>query len=302
VEGPGVVAGLELGLRYSRLERHVPQTRRLGRVRLCAREVPHECGLGDRLGVAADGLVVVRPVDAQTEVAPERLELLLVLSGEPHAQLDKVPAADRLLVGGADALAVGALERRRVPLDVRQRRVAAHAEVVLDAALGRQAVVVPPHRVEDLKAAHALEPGHDVGVRVGEDVPDVQRARDRRRRGVDRVHLLARAGPVERVRALRGPCSVPPRLEPVERDLVRYLLRRRPRDRRAGRGLLGVQGVHGQPSSQMPVRLRAGIPRRRSPQASHAGVPRRHPMQGRREPAGSSQGTQTGYARRGGFA
>ena len=66
-------------------------------------------------------------------------------------------------------------ERRLEAGVVRRRRVAAHAEVVLDAALGRQAVVVPAHRVEDLLAAHALEAGDDVGVGVAEHVADVQR-------------------------------------------------------------------------------------------------------------------------------
>ena len=65
---------------------------------------------------------------------------------------------------------------------VRQRRVAADAVVVLHAALGGQAVVVPAHRVEDLAAAHPLEARDRVGVGVGEDVADVQRAADRRRR------------------------------------------------------------------------------------------------------------------------
>ena len=72
---------------------------------------------------------------------------------------------------------------------VGQRRVAAHAEVVLHAALGGQAVVVPPHGVEDLLARHALVARDQVRVGVAEDVADVQRARDRRRGGVDGVDL-----------------------------------------------------------------------------------------------------------------
>ena len=42
---------------------------------------------------------------------------------------------------------------------------------VLHPALGGQAVVVPADRVEDLAAAHPLEPGDGVGVGVREDVP-----------------------------------------------------------------------------------------------------------------------------------
>ena len=87
------------------------------------------------------------------------------------AQLDEVGPADRDL-----PLRVRLLRRREVGV-VGQRRVAAHAVVVLHPALGRQAVVVPAHRVEDLLAAHPLVAGDQVGVRVGEDVADVQRAR-----------------------------------------------------------------------------------------------------------------------------
>ena len=132
---------------------------------------------------------------------------------------------------------------------VRQRRVAAHAVVVLHAALGGQAVVVPAHRVEDLAAAHALEPGDDVGVRVGEHVADVQRAGHRRRRRVDRVDLLAGGRAVERVQVLRGPRLVPAGLDTVERDPVRYLPRAR-----GGQGCVGrVRGLgaHGSTSSQI---------------------------------------------------
>ena len=98
------------------------------------------------------------------------------------AQLDEVLPGDRHLL-------LARLRRRLERRVVRQRRVAAHPVVVLDPPLGRQAVVVPPHRVEDLAAAHALVARDGVGVRVGEHVPDVQRAAHRGRRGVDRVDL-----------------------------------------------------------------------------------------------------------------
>ena len=120
-----------------------------------------------------------------------RLEVLLVFGGEPLAQLDEVAPADRDLVGGLHALAVGALEGRREVGVVGQARVAAHAVVVLHAPLGGQAVVVPAHRVEDVLAAHALEARDEVGVGEREHVADVQRTRRRRRGRVDRVDLLA---------------------------------------------------------------------------------------------------------------
>ena len=88
---------------------------------------------------------------------------------------------------------------------VRQRRIAADAVVILHAALGRQAVVVPPHRVEHRLAAHPLEARNEVGVRVREDVADVQRAADGRRRRVDRVDLSARVDSGRTGRSLRPP-------------------------------------------------------------------------------------------------
>ena len=216
-----VGARLELGLCDGGLERHVPQTRSRGLVGLPAREVADERGLGDLLRARPDGLVVVRPVDGQPEVAPQRLEALLILLGEAQTQLDEVLAADRDLVGGLDGLAVPTLVRRGEPGLVGQRGVAAHAVVVLDAALGGQAVVVPAHGVEHLTPAHALEAGDDVGVRVGEDVTDVEGAGHGGRRGVDRVDLLAAGGAVEGVGATVGPDPVPLRLEAVEGHLLR---------------------------------------------------------------------------------
>ena len=131
------------------------------------------------------------------------LEDLLVLLDELLAQLDEVGPADRDL-----PLGVRLLRRREVRV-VGQRRVAADAVVVLDPALGRQAVVVPAHRVEDRLAAHPLVAGDQVGVGVGEDVPDVQAAAHGRRRGVDRVDVLARLGAVEGVGVVGLPALAP---------------------------------------------------------------------------------------------
>ena len=103
----------------------------------------------------------------------------------------------------------GGVVRRLEVGVVGQRRVAADAEVVLDPPLGGQPVVVPPHRVEDLEAPHALVAGDRIGVGVGEHVADVQRPADRRRRGVDGVDLVAGRGPVEAVGARRPPSALP---------------------------------------------------------------------------------------------
>ena len=161
---------LEFGLGDGRAEGDVPQRGRFGLVRLAARQVAQERALGHGAGALVDGLIRVVPVDRQAQPPPEVLERLLVLLGEALAQLEIAPGDGRLV------LAAGLDLKIRV---VVQRRFAAHAEVVLDAAFGRQAVVVPAHRVEDLEPAHALVARDAVGVGVAEDVTDVQRSADR---------------------------------------------------------------------------------------------------------------------------
>ena len=59
-------------------------------------------------------------------------------------------------------------------LDVRLARIASDAVVGLHSAFGRQAVVVPAHRVEHRLAGHALIARDGVCVGVAEHVADVQ--------------------------------------------------------------------------------------------------------------------------------
>ena len=94
-------------------------------------------------------------------------------------------------------------------------RIAAHAVVILHAALSRQPVVVPSHRIEQLAAAHALEAGDDVGVGERKHMTDVQRPADGRRRRVDRVDLIARLVAIEFIRGVCVPLLLPLRLEPL---------------------------------------------------------------------------------------
>ena len=212
----GVVPGLELGLGDGGLEGDVPQGRRLLQVGLAAGEVAQEGLLADQLGLRADRRVVLAPVHGEAQRAPQLLEDLLVLLDEALAELDEVRPADRDL-----PLGVRLLGRRELGV-VGQARVAADAEVVLDAALGREAVVVPAHRVEDRLPAHPLVARDQVGVGVGEHVADVEAAADGRRRRVDRVHVGAGPGAVEAVGVVGLPLPAPGGLETLEGRLLRY--------------------------------------------------------------------------------
>ena len=217
----GIFAAFQLSLGDCGLEGHVPQARSVLLIGLAAGEIAQEGFLGDALRMLADRVVGLRPIDRQAERTPQLLELLLVFLGETLAQFDEVLAADRHLVLRVDLLAVSAFERRLEIRIVLQGRVHAHAVIVLHAALGRQAVVVPTHRVEDVKALHALETGDDIGVRVGEHVADMQMPGHGGRRGVDRIDGLAVAGVAEFVDAGFIPRLAPLVFEPVDAHLVR---------------------------------------------------------------------------------
>ena len=210
----GGVAVLQLGLGDRGLVDDVPQGRGLGLVRLPAGQVTQERALAGGQRSVADRRVEPGPVDRQAEPAPQRLEDLHVGLDQPLAQLDEVAPADRLLL-----LRVGLLRWREVGV-VRQRRVAADAEEGLHPPLGRQAVVVPAHRIEHRLAAHALVARDQVGVGVAEDMADVQAAGHGRRRRVDAVDVRALVAAVEGVRALVLPAAGPGGLETLEARLV----------------------------------------------------------------------------------
>ena len=215
-----VFAGLKLGLSHCGLEGHVPQAGGILLVGLAAGKVAQEGLLSHAPRVLADGVVGLRPVDGQAQLAPQGLEQLLILGGELLAQFDEVLAGNRHLILGIDLLAIGALERRLEVRVVGEGHVHAHAVVVLHAALGGQAVVVPAHRVEHVIAAHALVARNHVGVRVGEHVTHVQRTGNGGRRGVDGVDGLTVAGVAEFVGAVFVPDGAPLVLKPVHADLV----------------------------------------------------------------------------------
>src|SRR5262249_35987529 len=116
-------------------------------------------------------------------------------SGQPLAQLNEVLPADANVL----RTLLGWLGRRLKVGIIGKCRITADAVVVLDPPLGRQAVVVPAHRIEDRTPAHPLIAGDDVRVGVAEDVPDVQGARYSWRRRVDGEYILAWPAPVESI-------------------------------------------------------------------------------------------------------
>ncbi len=203
------LAILELRLRHGRLEVHVPQRRRFDLVRQSALQQAQKRHLRHALCALADRRVGHRPVDRQAEVFPQMLERLLVFGRQPVAELDEVRPRDR------DRLLARLLGRTEGRI-VRQRRIAPDAVVVLHAALGRQPVVVPPHRIEHRLAAHPLKARDDIGVRVREHMADVQRSADGRRRRVDGEDLSARAPAIEPVDALFFPAGHPLGFEAFE--------------------------------------------------------------------------------------
>ena len=214
-----LLAILDLCLRDRRVEVDVPHRGGFRRVRDTLRDEMQEGPLGDATGPLADRRIGVVPVDRPTRAAEQVLERLLIRNGEPVAEVDEVPTADAdglVLVG---PLQGGDVERG----NVREQRIAANAEVVLHSPLRREAVVVPPDRVEDLLAAHPLVASDQVGVRVRHHVPDVEAAAHGGWRCVDREDLVAGPRPVEAVGTGGLPPLPPLRFQAVERRLLRNL-------------------------------------------------------------------------------
>ncbi len=214
VKGTGHFAILELGLRHRGFEIDVPQRRRFHLVCEASLQQVEKRELRHALRGRADRRVRHRPVDGQTEILPEMFEGLLVFDRQARAELDEVRTRyrDRWL---------RRLRRRRKRRVVRQRGVAAHTVIVLHAPFGRQAVVVPSHRIEHRFAPHPLESRDEVRVGVREDVAHVQRAADRGRRRVDGEDVGARARTIEPVHASCFPACDPFGFKPLQRGLLR---------------------------------------------------------------------------------
>src|SRR5438045_455166 len=213
VIGARLLTILELRLRDRGPKIDVPQRRSLDLVCDPALEKAEERQLRHALRRLLDRRVRHRPVDGETEMTPQVLERLLVVGGEADAQLNEVGTRNR---NRMLTWLVRRLERRIVW----KRWIASHTVEVLHAPFGRQAVVVPSHRIEHGLAAHPLKTRNDVGVSKRKDVSDVKRAADSRRRGIDRKDLRARTAAVKAVRARFVPSSVPLLFESFEGRLV----------------------------------------------------------------------------------
>ncbi len=153
-------------------------------------------------------------------MAPEGLEGLFVLGREAVAEVHEVAATDIDLAAFLDRLRIAGICWCLKGRVMGERRVAADPVVVLDPTLGREAVVVPAHRVEDLTAPHTLVAGDRVGVRVGEHVAHVEGTADRGWRCVYGKDLVAGLRPVEPVGAVFLPGRVPAPLQTLEGGLV----------------------------------------------------------------------------------
>ena len=212
-------AVLHLGLCDRGLEVDVPHGGCLLAVGLAARQIAQEGALARPTRSLVDGGIQQRPVDRESESPEQVLEDLFVDGDEFVTEFDEVRARDRDRPVIARRIAA---ERRFEVGDMGLCRIAADAEVVLDAAFGGQSVVVPAHGIEHRPAAHPLIARDRVGVGVAEHMSHVQRAAHGRRRGVDREHLGARRAAVEAVQVGGGPRGVPALFESVERRSFRH--------------------------------------------------------------------------------
>ena len=150
--------------------------------------------------------VLLLPIHRQADAPPEFHERFFVLFRQFQAEFDKIFAGKlkRVMFAGFRAC-VFALKI----FDVWDFRVAGDMEIVLHAAFGRQAVVVPAHRIENIHAQHPFVADNHVGMRVAENMPHVERTGDGRRRRIHDKGLFARHGSVITINLLFLPKTIP---------------------------------------------------------------------------------------------
>ena len=132
------------------------------------------------------------------------------------AEFNKVASTDVVVSAFFYDFGVASIFGRGEIWVIRQRGVAAHAEIVLHPAFGGQAVVVPPHGVKNFFALHALVAGDGVSVGVGKNMAHVERTADRGWRGVNGEHLGSGFAAVKAKSVLVFPGDVPFLLNPFE--------------------------------------------------------------------------------------
>ena len=190
VVGAGGWSVFDFGLGDRSLEIDVPHGWKFGGVDVAALVEVEEGTLSDGATAVVDGGVLLVPVDGETESVKEFLVGLFVFGGDFVAELDEIAAGDDELIVFVEAEFFAAAADVEVG-DVGDVWFSADAEVVLDAALGRESVVVPAHGVDDVPTGHAAVSCDDVLVGVGEDVTGMEGTAGGRRRRVDDEALFA---------------------------------------------------------------------------------------------------------------
>ena len=124
-------------------------------------------------------------------------------------QVNEVSSRDIDIATFLDYLFVASILRGFKVGIIRKSGIAADPKKILDSSLGRQAVIVPPHRVEHFGTAHALIPSNSVCMGVTEYMPDMQGSTHCRWRGIDAKNFFPAFTPVELVDAVLFPYFVP---------------------------------------------------------------------------------------------
>ena len=187
----GILAAFQFSLSNRSLECNIPQSGSILLIRLSPFKIAQKCFLRNTAGVVSDCVISLSPIDRQSQRTPQSLKKLLVGFGQFFAKFDEIPARTRNLVFSLNLLSVCPFKRRLEIRIILKRRIDAHAVIILNASLRGQTVVVPPHRIENVKPAHSLVTGDNVRVRIRKNMPHVKVSGHSRRRRINRIHVFA---------------------------------------------------------------------------------------------------------------
>ena len=138
-----------------------------------------------------------------SDAAEDVFKNFFIFGGQGFAGFNKVFARDFL------TLFFGVFYMNRFKCRVIGNfRVAGDVIVVLNAAFGREAVVIPAYRVEYRFSLHALVSGDDVGLGVAEDVSDMQRTGNGRRRCINHKAVVPALGRIVFVNFVGAPVGI----------------------------------------------------------------------------------------------